>query len=626
MKKLLAAVLCAALLCGSLSLAVSADAEEKREIGRVTLEKLGEGEEIAVDGVLDDPAWEKTPVRRVDGSNSALIWSYRSLVNAEIDVGFLICGDGIAVSAAVRDPHTVLSTGKNDVASTDEGYDPSDDYYGYNGDVFIFSLDPLDLIDSDAELRSDPAPWYCISPFEDGSLRVYASRANNDRDVSDLVEGAYTADDDGWYFELIIPWSVIRADIASLTGRDAPDVSDLTADGARHDAMVIYLDRYVYGSGEIGMKGVDPLCFDPQLKTYSYFHPKRGVTYTISRWSTICDVYYEDGEELLGAYGNGVAAKLYGIRLEVDGGHRCVPGDPEEAVAPSHTERGYDRVFCTECGELTDLKDKGFAHTLGDWKDAVPATCRFGVAVKECSECGACPYRKMLPAVGTHAEGAPAIHVDKRLKEDRTFELYCTDCGEKVDATADTINIIFRDIPDGAWYCGAAAYCFNRGIITGTAPRAFSPSGATTRAAMVQILARVCGADLENVKFNARFNDVNKGAWYASAVCWALDSGITSGVSETRFAPNASVTREQIVLFLMKTAVLLDFDVSARADLSALADRAAVSSWAYEAMSWAVASGLISGRSGNMIAPRANATRAETAQMIMKFCKLVSGR
>ena len=119
------------------------------------------------------------------------------------------------------------------------------------------------------------------------------------------------------------------------------------------------------------------------------------------------------------------------------------------------------------------------------------------------------------------------------------------------------------------------------------------------------------------------FTDVADGAWYANAVAWAAEHGIVSGVSDSAFAPNGAITREQLAVMLYRYAQYKGYDVSKTADLSGYADQGSISDWAAQAVQWACGSGLMTGRSANSLAPAGTLTRAEAATMLKAFCENV---
>ncbi len=181
----------------------------------------------------------------------------------------------------------------------------------------------------------------------------------------------------------------------------------------------------------------------------------------------------------------------------------------------------------------------------------------------------------------------------------------------------------FDDLVDGAWYMEGIEYCYDYGIVNGMTETTFVPNGTLTRAQFVQMLAGLDVADLsEYEEAESGFEDVSVGAWYNAAVCWAKENEYAAGVSETSFAPNDPVTREQLARFFYTyglSYVELGFDMSASDDLSAFEDADSVSEWALEGVQWCVAAGIISGMTESTIAPRETATRAQACRMIMCF-------
>ncbi|MBR6514699.1 MAG: S-layer homology domain-containing protein [Clostridia bacterium] len=197
-------------------------------------------------------------------------------------------------------------------------------------------------------------------------------------------------------------------------------------------------------------------------------------------------------------------------------------------------------------------------------------------------------------------------------------------------AELDPFVLPFEDLVEGAWYMEGIEYCYDYGIVNGMTETTFVPNGTLTRAQFVQMLAGLDGADLsEYTETESGFEDVSVGAWYNAAVCWVKENEYAAGVSETRFAPNDPVTREQLARFFYTyglSYVELGFDMSASDDLSAFEDADTVSDWALDGVKWCVAAGIISGITETTIAPRETATRAQACRMIMCFDKyLISG-
>lgn len=182
----------------------------------------------------------------------------------------------------------------------------------------------------------------------------------------------------------------------------------------------------------------------------------------------------------------------------------------------------------------------------------------------------------------------------------------------------DDTGLPFADVAPASWYADAVQYVYENGMMNGTSDTLFSPDATVTRAMIVTILYR-----LENAPAAAAsgFTDVAAGMYYADAVGWAAANGIVNGVSETRFAPDDPIIREQLAAILYRYAQFKGYAVTASADLSAYTDAAQISAYATAAMQWANAEGLINGDSATTINPQGNATRAEAATILMRFCQ-----
>ena len=183
-------------------------------------------------------------------------------------------------------------------------------------------------------------------------------------------------------------------------------------------------------------------------------------------------------------------------------------------------------------------------------------------------------------------------------------------------------NWTFNDVPQktGNWKYEAVKYVTEKGIMNGTAPNEFKPDDSLTRAMFATMLYRMAGQPA--VTFTNKFPDVPAGTWYSNAVIWASEKGIVGGYGDGRFGTNDFITREQIAKMLMQFGKVQGYDVSQSADFSTFADASSVSGWATSYMKWAVGSGMIGGKTINgklCIAPKGNATRAESATMLMRF-------
>ena len=174
-------------------------------------------------------------------------------------------------------------------------------------------------------------------------------------------------------------------------------------------------------------------------------------------------------------------------------------------------------------------------------------------------------------------------------------------------ATVD-VSDLFIDIAPDAWYKDAVQYAYDNGLMTGTSANEFAPEQTTTRAMIVSILARLEGVTTAQA---AGFADVDDNDWYATAVNWAANVGVVNGYEDGTFKPNTAITREQLAAILMNYAAYKGEDVSNRADLTNYTDQP--STWAKEAMQWAVAEKLITGVTADTLQPQGAATRAQVA-------------
>lgn len=173
----------------------------------------------------------------------------------------------------------------------------------------------------------------------------------------------------------------------------------------------------------------------------------------------------------------------------------------------------------------------------------------------------------------------------------------------------------FSDVAYNAWYYDAVQNVYVRGLFSGTGSYVFEPETVMTRAMFVSVLHRLDGSPAAEA---SAFSDVPRGTWYTAAVDWASTVGVVSGMDETHFAPNDTVTREQIASLLYRYAVYKGYDTAASAALD-FKDSASVSEWAEQPLQWAVGAGFISGRGGGILAPRDGAKRAEVSSIFMRF-------
>lgn len=176
----------------------------------------------------------------------------------------------------------------------------------------------------------------------------------------------------------------------------------------------------------------------------------------------------------------------------------------------------------------------------------------------------------------------------------------------------------FSDVRIADWFYNDVKYVYEKGMMSGTAADVFAPNATTTRAMIVTILYRLEGSPA--VTGTSAFVDVPAGQWYTDAVNWAAANQIVKGTSATTFAPNASITREQMAAILYRYAQYKGYDVTKKADLSGYSDNSQVSAYAKDALAWANAAKLINGVTNTTLAPQGNATRAQVSAILHRFC------
>ena len=175
----------------------------------------------------------------------------------------------------------------------------------------------------------------------------------------------------------------------------------------------------------------------------------------------------------------------------------------------------------------------------------------------------------------------------------------------------------YSDVSEDDWFFEPVRFVQENGLMTGTSAGTFAPDMTTTRGMLVTILWRQAGEP--QAAAAADFSDVSADAYYADAVAWAAEAGIVNGYSDSAFGPADAITREQMAAILMNYSEHQGSDVSARADLSGFSDAAGVSTWADEAVQWAVSEGLIKGVTADTIQPQGQATRAQVAAILQRY-------
>lgn len=181
-------------------------------------------------------------------------------------------------------------------------------------------------------------------------------------------------------------------------------------------------------------------------------------------------------------------------------------------------------------------------------------------------------------------------------------------------------DLPFTDLAADAWYTDAVAHVYRHDLMAGYGNDLFGPDDALSRAQLCQIVYNMEGQPA--VTGGSAFTDVAEGAWYADAVTWAASQGIVGGYGNGKFDPEDNITREQLAAILYRYAQAKGYDTSVGEDTNILSytDALEISEYAIPAMQWACGAGILEGDAGHLY-PQGNATRAQIATMLMRFCE-----
>ena len=313
---------------------------------------------------------------------------------------------------------------------------------------------------------------------------------------------------------------------------------------------------------------------------FTGWYSDKECTKLITADETVTITVFDGYEEL--------ESQDYYAKFEGESVHEHTPGAPvrEKEVPATCTEDGsYDEVvYCTVCKEEISRVSKTIPALGHDFsvkgETVAPTETEEGYTIYHCSRCDATEHRDIVPATG-----------------------------HKCPSQA------FADLDTTQWYHEYTDYVIGNNLMNGMGNHRFAPNGTTTRAMLVTTLYRL--ADSPEVGEGSTFTDVAEGAWYADAIAWAQDVGIAKGITETRFAPNSNVTREQAATFLYRFVTeYLKIESAESTDLSMYKDADEISSYAKTAVAWATAKNLFEGFPNGTLQPKDTLTRAQLAKLL----------
>ncbi len=277
---------------------------------------------------------------------------------------------------------------------------------------------------------------------------------------------------------------------------------------------------------------------------------------------------------------------------------------------PTETEVGWKHEECF-CGyrrsENTEIPR--LEHTHRYEETVVEPTCTEQGYTRHTCVCGDSYEDSYVPALGHSFENGACIRCG------------AADPAGACDGGAACPGHDFADMPGASnWAHKGLDFCIARGLLSGTSDTTVSPNVTMNRAMLVTVLYSLEGKP--EVTAENPFTDVENDRWFSKPVIWAAANGIVSGAGNGKFNPFGNVTREQIAVMLRSYARYKNFDTSASVELSPYPDAGSTSGWAKDALSWAVAEGLISGAASGgatYLNPKNNATRAQVATILMQF-------
>ena len=292
-----------------------------------------------------------------------------------------------------------------------------------------------------------------------------------------------------------------------------------------------------------------------------------------------------------------------------------------EAVvtAPTCDKMGYTTYTCSVCGDsyVADYVDAA-GHDCET--ETVPATCLGYGFVRE--SCKHCDYSVITEITAPLGHDYQAVVTAPTLDEGGYTTHTCSRCGDSyVDSETPALGhkcAAYTDIPTD-WAKEGICFVIENGLMVGTTSTTFAPKDTLTRAMLVTVLYRMAGSPA--VDAPSGFTDVADGQWYSDAIAWAAANGIVNGVGGNKFAPSEPVTREQLaaIFFRYAKAEAPEADV-----LSGYPDAEAISTYARDAMAWAVSTGLVTGSKeadGTYLVPQGLAAREQAAAILMRYVK-----
>ena len=226
------------------------------------------------------------------------------------------------------------------------------------------------------------------------------------------------------------------------------------------------------------------------------------------------------------------------------------------------------------------------------------------------------PTKDGFEFAGWYTDKELTVEYDFDTKVKKNFTLYA----KWIEVQEEPVNDKddwFADVNENDWFYESVKYVTENGLMNGVTEDTFAPYETLTRAMLVTVLYRLEGEPATNRSIP--FADIDISEYYASAVIWAQQNGIVNGITDTLFAPNDNITREQIAAIMFRYAIYKGMEAVTLEENLHFSDADKISEYAVSAMNWAVGCGLMKGKTATTVNPKDIATRAEIAAILMRF-------
>ncbi len=283
---------------------------------------------------------------------------------------------------------------------------------------------------------------------------------------------------------------------------------------------------------------------------------------------------------------------------------------------------GVKSYVCVDCGHVAETQVIAKKGHQDVHVDTIPATCTEpGLRTYECLICGVPLPDVEIPATG-HKAGKWKVVKNATTLATGLREKHCTVCGELLEqeVIAKIISDCdpFTDVNKKAWYHSAVDFVYGSGLMSGTGNTKFSPDTATTRGMFVTILGRLSGVDADKYT-NAYFKDVKKDSYYFGYIEWARVSGIANGTGNKSFEPDRAITRQEMCKFIVTYAEYEGIKLVNKNAKAKFTDASKIASWATKYVYAAQRAGIVNGDAAGTFRPTDTAKRCEIAVLIMNF-------